>query len=378
MKKLSTRGCLKSACLSLFILLLASCRTSGHQTELADGDTLTSRSSLLTLVRHPDGIVSASVRDPWNEDADPRIYLFIDTTVDMASVPEIPGAVKVSVPLKSALVYSSVHASVFDELGVAETVTGVADGNYFTFGPFPAGIKKGTIKDIGNSMSPSLEAIVELSPDAALVSPYQNAGHGVLDQTGIPIIEMADYMEPTPLGRAEWILMIGALTGRLDRAAEIYGQVVKDYEATKASVSSLDRAPFVITDMPAFGTWYQPGGQSYATTLIRDAGGRPVTEGNKSTGSLQLDEAAAFNLAADADIWLIKTDHQVTKEEVGSSGALASKVKAFRDNNIWSANTSRVPYFDDVAFHPERILRDYAAIFSGSSDSTTYFRPIAR
>ncbi|MDE6397401.1 MAG: ABC transporter substrate-binding protein, partial [Muribaculaceae bacterium] len=316
------------------------------------------------------------VRDPWSKDAPAKIYLFVDSTASESDIPDIPGAVTINVPLQSALVYSSVHASAFDELGTPETVTGVADGNYFTFGPFPEAIRNGKIKDIGNSMSPSLEAIVELSPDAALVSPYQNAGHGVLDNTGVPIIEMADYMEPTPLGRAEWILVIGAATGRLDRASEIYNRVVEQYEATKASVANTPDRPVVITDLPAFGTWYQPGGQSYAATLIRDAGGLTVTENDSSTGSLQLDEAAAFDLAADADIWLVKTDHPVTPSEIASSGVLASKVKAFRDNNVWAANTSIVPYFDDVTFHPERILRDYAAIFTGQTDSLRYFRPV--
>lgn len=356
--------------------LLSSCGGSAASHVLPAGDTITTNSSLLTVVDYNNGIVSATVRDPWNPKAHPRTYFFVDSTADKSLVPDIPGATTLTIPIKSALVYSSVHTSVFDELGVADLVTGVADGNYFTFGPFPDLIKSGKIVDVGSSMSPSLEAIVELSPDVALVSPYQNAGHGVLDRTGIPILEMADYMESSPLGRAEWILFIGALTGHLDKASEIYNSVATRYEAIRASSRSESQNPTVTTDLPAFGTWYQPGGQSYAAALIRDAGGQPATDADTSTGSLQLDEAAAFDLVADADIWLIKTDHDITLDEVRSSGTLAHRVKAFRNNQIWAANTTRVPYFDDVAFHPDRILADYAAIFSGQTDSLRYFQKL--
>lgn len=360
----------------LLLATLSGCSGSSGETELLPGDTLTTRSELLTLVRHSDRLVSAQVKNPWNEKEAPRLYLLADRVLPSDSIPEIDGAIVIKVPINSALVYSAIHAAVFDELGVPGLVTGVTDAPYFTFGSFPERIRRGKIKDIGNSMSPSLEAIVDLAPDVALVSPYQNAGHGVLDNTGIPIVEMADYMETTPLGRAEWVLFIGALTGKLATSQTIYDNVVANYESIRNTTRASSRRPLVVSELPLHGTWYLPGGRSYAATLIRDAGGEPVTDSDTSTGSLQLDESAAFELSSEADIWLLKTDHNVTSGEVRSSSPLANKVKAFRNGNIWFANTTLAPYFNDLAFHPERILHEYNAIFRGATDSLSYFNPV--
>lgn len=116
-----------------------------------------------------------------------------------------------------------------DELGAADAITAVADAGYINNERVKDGLAKGRITDVGSTMSPVVEKVVAASPDAILASPFQNAGYGAVGQLNIPIIEMADYMETTPLGRAEWIKLIGLLYGRYNVADSIYHEVSRAY-----------------------------------------------------------------------------------------------------------------------------------------------------
>ena len=64
-------------------------------------------------------------------------------------------------------------------------------------------------------MKPDIERIIDLRADAILLSPFENSGgYGRLEQIGVPIIECADYMETSALGRAEWMKFYGLLYGK--------------------------------------------------------------------------------------------------------------------------------------------------------------------
>ncbi len=364
----------------LVVSLVPSCRCVRADGNTGDGDTLTNRAALLRLIDHQNGIVSARILDPWNEGGTLGTYLLVDRSVPDDSIPAVDGAVVIRVPVRSALVYSSVHTGGFEELDALSAVTGVADGSYFTSASMRKGIDNGSIVDVGNSMSPSLEKIVDLAPEVAIISPYENSGNGVLDKTGIAILPMADYMETTPLGRAEWILLIGALNGKLDAARDIYTQVEKQYaEITEFATKQPDQ-PLTLSEVPFNGVWYQPGGASYMANMIRDAGGRPLLDDDASTGSVQMDIANVYDRAVGANVWLIKTAGDITPAGIASSSKLLPGIRAFANGNVWNANTLRNPYYDDIAFHPEKILRDMAVIIHPALTDTlgapAYFAPV--
>lgn len=358
--------------------LLVSCGKGGADGDsLPAGDTLTTASSLLTLVDHGDGMVSATIINPWDTTQVLSRYLLVDTVITHGNIPHVDGYTTVTVPVKSAIVYSSVHTSAFEDLGSIDVVKGVADASYFMSPEITGRIADGRIADIGNSMSPSLEKIIELSPEIAIVSPYKNSGQGVLDKTGITVVNMADYMESEPLARAEWLLLAGALVGKTDKAREMYAATVGKYNEYKALVADAGNKPLVLCELPYSGVWYQPGGASYMATLIRDAGGRPLLEDDTSAGSVQLDMANVYNIGGNADVWLIKNDRPLSLSDIASVSPLIPKIKAFAAGKVYTANTSKVTLYDDLAFHPDRVLRDYMLVLypdSATETATRYFQ----
>lgn len=360
--------------LMIVTMALGGCtHDTGGFSSVPDGDTITRNAGLLTVVDLGNGIVSAQISDPWNTGKTLGTYLLVNRDVPDDSIPDVKGASIIRVPVESALVYSSAHTGAFEEMGAADIVTGVADSEYFTSEFIRQGLKTGKIVDIGNSLAPSLDRIIDLDPQVIIVSPYENSGHGILEKTGITVIDMADYMETTPLGRAEWMVLLGALTGNLDKAREIYNRVADRYSSIKESAKALPSKPLVISEMPFSGVWYQPGGKSYASQLIRDAGGTPLLSSDSSAGSVQMDIANVYENGIDADFWIIKNAGTLRPADVCSASPMLKDIRAFRNGNIFVANTLSVPYYDDLAFHPERILSDMSAIFHGQTDSLRYF-----
>lgn len=361
-------GSVLVAVLSLLVACISGCSPKkGGGAEGADTDSVASITHYARLLRMYDEVVPGCLRvdvvSPWDTTAMLAQYLLV-SGADVPPDSVAPGYRRIHVPLSRSLVYSGVHAGLLAELGAADAVAGVADGGYFTTEPYVSRIKSGKIIDVGSSQSPSQELVVALKPDAVLASPFENAGYGIIDRLGIPVIECADYMEDTPLGRAEWMRFFGRLYGRGAEADSIFSRVRDSYDRIVADVSGKENKPLVLTEMLTDGYWFVPGGKSYMARMIQDAGGRYPWSTDRSRGSLQLDYSSVYARAADADVWLIRSfGHDLTLDDIQSVYLLNGQFKAFKQNNVWVANTAEAPLFEEFPFHPDLLLQEYASIF---------------
>lgn len=367
--------------LSLMALLACSAgcgRTGGNASSLGDGagDTLTCEASLLTIV-DCGGYTLVDVKNPWDTASLLQRYVLIPEKTAVAGYPD---GVVVNVPLRSSLVYSSVHTAAIKEIGSIGAVTGVCDASYYKIPEILSGLSDGKIVDVGSSMSPSVEKIIAFAPDAILTSPFRNAGHGAISQVGIPIIECADYMETSPLGRAEWIKLLGELYGKRAVADSIYRAVVARYNGIREFASRLGSKPVVISEMVTDGVWYMPGGGSYMARMFKDAGGLYPWADDGTSGSLQMDFATVYDRAGDADVWLIKTfGRDLTLDELRSLYPLNARMEAFSNGGIYACNTSATSLFEDFPFHPDMLLEEYVRIFHpelASDAPLRYYRPV--
>lgn len=327
-----------------------------------EGEKLTSEATLLDI-RDMGGSYLVTIKNPWDTSAILHSYQLVPRGGD---VPPRPGATTVEIPLTRSVVYSGVHGSAINELGATRSIIGVADAAYFTLPAIKAALVTGRIKDIGPSTRPIMERLVALRPDAIITSPYQNAGYGPLEQIDVPIIEMADYMESTPLGRAEWIKLLGLLYGQYNRADSLYHAVSQSYNAIAAKAAALSSHPKVITEQLISGIWAVPGGRSYKAQMLRDAGATYPWSDESSAGSLQLDFSAVFDKAADADFWFVTSyGLPLSRSMLRADYQGNERIKAWRDGNVYTCDTSVVPLFDEFPFHPERLLQDYVSIIHG-------------
>ncbi len=361
-------------------LVITSCNSRKSNSEtIITGDTLTTTAKLLKITDCGDFTI-ADITNPWDTTKLLQRYILIDrnSNIDQSSLPK---GILVKTPLQSSIVYSSVHANAIDELGAIKRISGICDAQYYKIDKIIQRLSSGDVIDIGSSMSPSIERIIELNPDAILTSPFQNAGHGAIEQLNIPIIECADYMEATPLGRAEWIKLLGKLYGNRHVADSIFKEVSNNYNQLKDSIASLDvKSPTVISECVTDGVWYMPGGKSYMAQLFYDAGADYAWKDDNSTGSLQLDFATVYDKAHNADIWLIKTfGRDLTLNELQSSYPLHNRMDAFKNGGVYSCNTATTSLFEDFPFHPDMLLIEFINIFHNKpTDNSTlnYYKQV--
>ncbi len=340
-------------------LLFSSCLKSGHSNaELNIEDTVITSAKLLSMQR-ADGYTVVTVGDPWKGGVLHRYVL----VPEGASLPDnLPEGTVVRTPIKNALVYSSVHTSLLQELGAIGAVHGVVDKQYFNDTVIASGLARGTIADCGNSMNPTVERVIDMQPDAILLSPYQDASYGQIAKLDIPIIECADYLEYDPLGRAEWVKFYGELVGKRAQADSLYQAVVDAYNDMKRKAAGAKSHPTVVTEMVINGIWNVPGGQSYMARILNDAGGRYLWAGDENTGSLALDFNQVLAVAQDADYWFIKWTNINSLKDLQGANDLNKEMAAFKNKRVYVCDTDKTRFFDRIPFHPEVLLREFAAI----------------
>lgn len=343
------------------VLLLAAAvvALSGCARHTAAPTSEQDNAQLLTM-EQGEGYLKATIKDPWH--GGKTLHTYILVPADSSLPKQLPEGTLVRTPIKRALVYSEVHSSMMRELGSYEAVRGVCDANFYTDPQVLADVKAGRIADCGSSMSPSIEKVIEMRPDAILLSPYQDASYGQITKLDVPIIECADYMEYTPLGRADWVRFYGALLGRQKEAREFYNGVCRRYRQVKGKAAQATTRPSVITEMVISGVWSVPGGHSYMAKVIEDAGGSYPWASDKSTGSLSLDFNQVLSKAQNADFWLLKWANINTLAELKAQYALNSNFKAFKQKKVWVCDTGKSHFFVRAPFHPDLLLQDFAAV----------------
>jgi len=347
-------------CLLLLPLMLMSCLKSGSgsSTTQDSQDSVITTARLLSMQRERHYTV-VTVGDPWKGGV---LHRYVLVPRDSTLPQDLPDGTLVRTPVRQALVYSSVHTSLMAELGAIDAVRGVVDKQYFIDSTLLARINSGEIADCGNSMNPTVERVINMQPDAILLSPYQDASYGQITSLDIPIIECADYLEYDPLGRAEWVKFYGELLGKRQQADSLYSVIVNAYNAVKETAARAQGRPTVVTEMVISGVWNVPGGQSYMARIIDDAGGDYMWADDKNTGSLALDFNQALAVAQNADYWFIKWTNINTLNDLQGAFDLNKEMAAFKNKRVYVCDTDKSRFFDRIPFHPDVLLREFAAI----------------
>ena len=390
------------------IVSFFSCQMGKNEADAAEetGDTIPMKyAQLLTIVKHGGETdtpgyryAEVVVQNPWKKGSALHRYILIprgkkgDETVATLAKRRDAGMSSatrcvvdtVRTPIDNSVVFTSPHCQLMYELGAENAIHGVCDLSYINI----ADIKKRSassqasslnhIEDCGSSMAPDIERIIALKPQALLISPFENSGgFGKLDKLRIPIIETADYMETSPLGRAEWMKLYGMLFGEQvadakepetkrwasfeTKADSLFTKIEKLYLGLKAKAKALPKGLSILTERKTGNVWYVPGGQSTIGVMLKDANARYIFEDDTHSGSLAMSPEQILAKGKKVDVWAFKyfepqplTRPQLLQEYKGYEALLA-----FNTRNIYECNTSNQPYFELTSFHPEILLREF-------------------
>lgn len=348
------------------------------------GDTLQMKyAQLLTIVSHDEGsYTEVKVHNPWKEGTELHRYILVPkgkegdaTMAKLAGQAHGEGkaaatlGVKtdtVRTPLESNLVFTAPHCQLLTELGCQNAITGVCDKDYINIPDIKSRAQADAkvahpIMDCGSSMQPDIERIIALHPEALLISPFENSGgYGKLDKLRIPIIETADYMETSPLGRAEWIKLYGLLLGS-SKADSLFSAIEKEYLQLKAEAAKLPLGLSILTERKTGNVWYVPGGKSTMGILLRDAHAKYIFADDQHSGSLSMSPEQIIAKGNQIDVWAFKYfgGNALTKNDLLAEYQGYQALKAFQTGTVYETDTSCEPYFELTSFHPEILLREF-------------------
>ena len=344
----------------LILLFAVSCNNADARQ--IDGEKVNMRHSSLLQITDCNGYTVVDVKNPWGKGLLNR-YLLVPS--DSMPPENLPSGIVVRTPIERAILFSGVHALLFEELDALSAVSGVCDSRYL----YSPGVKKtlseGRVLDCGSSLNVNSEVVAQLNPDAILVLPYENGGYGKLERFSFPLVECADYMESSPLGCAEWIRFYARLLGCAQKGDSIFDAVCDEYDALCRTVENVNARPKLMCELKSSSAWYVPGGKSTMGQMYSDAGADYLFADYDVNGSVPLSVEVVLDKAADADMWLLKYNSSIDKSY---SELLAEydgyiHFKPFRERNIYACNTHKKNVFEESAFHPERLLKDLIALF---------------
>lgn len=357
--------------LPLLALLLAACGGNSSKIEEFDTPIYTPHEAAGFDIKGAEGRRSTliTVTNPWQGADSVTTQLFIAR--DGESAPEGFKGQVLQGDARRIVAMSSTHIAMLDAIGATDRVVGVSGIDYISNPDIQA--RRDSIGDVGAESNLNYELLVSLDPDLVLLYGVNGASgmEGKLRELGIPYMYVGDYVEESPLGKAEWLVALSELTGQREKGEKVFAGISERYNALKKKVAdyTADKKwqPYrFMLNTPYNDTWFMPSTRSYAVRLITDAGGTYIYDKNTGNASLPVDLEEAYQLASAADVWI----------NVGMANSLAdvagmcpkfTDTRAFSSGEVYNNNRRSTPaggndYFESGIVNPDLVLRDLIKI----------------
>lgn len=246
-------------------------------------------------------------------------------------------------------------------------VIGVSSKAYLFDQQLKKRVDQGEIKEYGDITLLSLEKIIANNPNLILYDivdksfPYQEK----LERLNVRVLPIYDWREEHPLAKAEWIKVVGAITGKYEEACEIFKEVEEAYLqiASTIALNSAER-PLVMCGNVYGDVWYTPSGDNYFAKLINDAGGSYRYASSKGNKSLALPMEQILEENEETEFWL--NPGMAKKNAILQVNPHAHLLKAWNENTFcYSANMNK--FWEQSAARPDFVLEDLAQILQPSA-----------
>lgn len=326
-----------------------------------------------------DASTLITIRDPWQGSTHVEQHLLV--LRDGAKAPAGFGGQAVKAPVRRVVCMSSSHVAMFDAIGQVRRVTGVSGIDYISNPLVQEHRLCGEVRDVGFDTNLNFELLAAMRPDILLL--YGVTGENTvvtskLRELGIPYIYIGDYVEESPLGKAEWLMVAAELCDLRQTGADTLRRIAGDYLSLKATLAPDAARPKVMLNTPYRDTWFMPPTHSYMVRLIEDAGGEYIYTKNDSNTSVAVDLEEAYLLANAADFWInvgpCNTLAELTAQNPKFAGIPVVANRKVYNNNRRQTPTGGSDFWESGVVRPDLVLRDLKTILSGGSDPTCYYK----
>ena len=327
-----------------------------------------------------------TVRNPWQGAEGVEKRLFISREGERA--PEGFEGQVIEGPAERVVCMSSTYVAMIDAIGCTERVVGVSGIDFIYNSRVREAASEGRVHDVGHDSNINFELLLTLRPDVVLlygVAGENGVANAKLDELNIPYFYLGDYVEESPLAKAEWTVVVAEILGVRERGEELFAGIENRYlELRKRVEESATERPTVMFNTPYRDTWYMPSSRSYAVRIVEDAGGQYVYDGNHGTASQPIDLELAYVLTREADYW-INVGQYATLEDLRRDNPRFVGAKAVREGRVYSSDRRATAkggsdFWESAVVNPDVVLRDLVAILHPElnlvSEELTYYKRI--
>ena len=278
------------------------------------------------------------------------------------TAPELSDAATLYVPLQRVVALSSAQIGYMTRLGVQDRIVGVGEGRYIVDSTLYAKFAAGQVAEVGNGGTIDLEKLIALKPDLAMTFATGGAhdDYKRINALGLPLMLTSEWQEESPLAKAEWIKLYGALFGMETLADSIFEQSKSSYTAI-ANGGVEKKCPRVLVGMSYGGVWYAPGGNSFTAKLIKDAGGCYLWAADTSRElKFTLEEIMA--IADSVDVW-VNPGMFSTPDEILTAEPRVKFIRAFNEKRVCQNDGRKGPgggndFYESAVAYPAEMLQN--------------------
>lgn len=271
-------------------------------------------------------------------------------------------------PVTNIVVTSTTHIPMIELLGEENSIIGFPNTKYISSEKTRKRIDNGKIIDIGSEQNMNTELLMDINPELVVGFSLHpnNKVYNNIKKMGIPVIFNGEWLEETPLGRAEWIKFFGALFKKEKQADSIFASVEKEYLKAKEIASKATYKPTVFSGSMFKDVWYVPAGESFVATFFKDANTNYLWKNTKGAGSLSLHFENVLEKAEEADFW-IGCGISTSKEELAKLTKHCTQFNSFKQNRVYTnalvkGVTGGIKYFETAPIRPDLVLKDLIKI----------------
>jgi iron complex transport system substrate-binding protein len=275
----------------------------------------------------------------------------------------------IEVPIQKIVVTSTTHIPMVELLNEETAIVGFPFSKYVSSEKTRVLIDEGKIREIGKENSLNTEILLDLQPELVVGYSVSSADKSLttIKKAGINVIYNGDWLEKTPLGRAEWIKFFGVLFDKEKQADSIFKVIERNYlDAKKSALKSTKEITVLSGAIMSKDIWNLPAGESFVAQFLKDANLNYLWKDTKGKGSLSLSFESVFDIGKDADIW-IAPGYFSTKEQLLKSNQLYTQFNAFKNDKIYTptikkGKTGGVIYYELAPTRPDLVLKDLIKI----------------
>ena len=313
-----------------------------------------------------DGFSIVKVSNPWPNSTKEYTYILKEKN---SIVPDsLQQFTTIPVPIKSIVVTSTTHIPSLEMLGVENSLIGFPKLDYISSEKVRSRIEAGKIKELGNNQDLNTEVIIDIAPDLIIGYGIDNNNPALdnLEESGLKILLNGDWNEETPLGKAEWIKLFGALYNLEHQANFLFTSIEKEYKNTAALALKAKTKPTVLIGAMFENQWFVPKGDSWGCYFIKEAQASYLWSETKGTGGLSLSFETVLEKAKFADFWIGPGQFNSLKE-MTDSNIHYNQFKAFQNKKVYSYSTKKgkkggLVYFELAPNRPDLVLKDMLKI----------------